>query len=78
MKATTHAGPRKPLMSNAPAAPALTPDAFIATVVRSGLVTRARIDVVLRGPPPRTAREGENHCLRNELPDDATATGANR
>jgi serine/threonine protein kinase len=51
-------------MSNAPAAPAaLTPDAFVATVVRSRLLTKARIQTVLRGPPPRSARAAADRLV---------------
>ena len=50
-------------MSNASAPPAITPEAFVATVARSRLLTRARIDVVLRGPPPRTARAAADRLV---------------
>ena len=51
-------------MPNAPAAPtALTPDAFVATAVRSGLLTRERIEKVLRGPPPRSARAAADRLI---------------
>lgn len=51
-------------MPNAPAAPAaLTPEAFVATVVRSGLVARSRVEVVLRGPPARTARAAADRLV---------------
>ena len=50
-------------MSNASAPPAITPEAFVATVARSRLLTRARIDVVLRGPPPRTARSAADRLV---------------